>query len=134
MIRAARSDDVPAMAAFGPGWTADQIAEQLSNPDARLLVLELEGRVAGYAIGWAVASETHVLEIAVIASLRRRGHGGRLWTALHEACGGGAAFLEVRASNSAALALYERAGFQRVGLRRRYYGDGEDAVLMTLSS
>lgn len=40
--------------------------------------------------------------------------------------------LEVRASNSPALALYTSLGFERVGLRKRYYSDGEDAVLMTL--
>lgn len=40
--------------------------------------------------------------------------------------------LEVRASNAAALHLYDSLGFERVGLRRRYYADGEDAVLMTL--
>lgn len=40
--------------------------------------------------------------------------------------------LEVRASNEAALRLYDSLGFQRVGLRRRYYADGEDALLMTL--
>lgn len=40
--------------------------------------------------------------------------------------------LEVRASNEAALRLYSSLGFERVGLRRQYYPDGEDAVLMTL--
>ena len=43
-----------------------------------------------------------------------------------------AVLLEVRASNLAAQALYARLGFERVGLRKRYYADGEDAVLMTL--
>ncbi len=47
--------------------------------------------------------------------------------------GAEAVLLEVRASNAAALRLYESLGFQRVGLRRRYYADGEDAVLMTLA-
>lgn len=40
--------------------------------------------------------------------------------------------LDVRASNDAALGLYYSLGFERVGLRKRYYSDGEDAVLMTL--
>lgn len=40
--------------------------------------------------------------------------------------------LEVRASNHGAQQLYEQLGFARVGLRRRYYSNGEDAILMTL--
>jgi len=131
VIRPARPEDVEAMAALGPGWSAAQVAEELSNPDARVLVLECAGRVAGQAIGWAIAGETQVLEIAVAPQARRRGHGRRLLEALCQACGGGPALLEVRASNVAGLALYERAGFQRVGRRARYYADGEEAILMT---
>ena len=43
------------------------------------------------------------------------------------------AMLEVRASNAAAIALYEQLGFQHVGRRRGYYPDGEDACLMNLT-
>lgn len=91
----------------------------------------------GVAVAWRVAGDAHVMELAVRPSARRRGVGRAL---LEAACasadatsspGGGACLLEVRESNTAALALYEGAGFQRVGRRKRYYPDGEDAILMT---
>ena len=131
MIRAATTDDVPAMAAIAAGWTAAQLAEELEQPLARVLVWDQDGRVLGHALGWAVAGETQVHEIAVAPVARRRGLGRQLVEALCAACGGGPALLELRASNAPALALYQACGFETVGRRPRYYPDGEDALLMT---
>ena len=113
------------------GWTRQQLAEELTRAQSQVLVAELDGAVVGHAIGWSVAGDTEVMELAVHPDARRRGLGRALLRALLGACGGGPAFLEVRASNAAALALYAREGFAQSGLRRAYYADGEDAVLMT---
>ena len=102
---------------------------------------------AGFAVGWLVAGELQVLELAVHPAARRRGLGGALLRALLAECGcyqggggggdgggeeGGApATLEVRATNDGAVALYRRHGFEAVGRRRAYYADdGSDALLM----
>lgn len=73
-------------------------------------------------------------QLAVHPDHRRRGHARALLVALMEAHRAAAQCvqLEVRASNEGALRLYEGLGFERMGLRKRYYADGEDAVLMTL--
>ncbi len=133
MIRPARAADLPAMAAFAAGWTAQQLAEELAQPLARVLVWEEAGQVVGHALGWAVAGECQIHEVAVAPGARRRGLGRQLVLALLDACGPGPAHLEVRASNAAAIALYRSLDFAEVGRRRRYYKDGEDALLMARS-
>ena len=98
-------------------------------------VVEAGGGVAGYGIMSMGAGECHVLNLCVAPSLRRQGTGRALLTMLlHRARQAGMlhAFLEVRPSNAAAIALYESMGFERIGLRRGYYqsqGGREDALV-----
>lgn len=84
---------------------------------------------------WLLEPEIHLLNLAVRPEYRRLGLARGLLTAMLE-CGRGAGveavFLEVRASNQPALNLYESLGFEAASRRPDYYGDGEDALLMTL--
>lgn len=93
------------------------------------------GRVLGYAGQWLMVDETHLITIAVRREYRRRGLGeGLLIAAIDQATELGARVmtLEVRVSNLAAQAMYEKFGFRKVGLRPRYYTDNnEDAVLLS---
>lgn len=103
--------------------------EELEHP--RALALVLEG--AGFLLATVVAGDCELHAIAVRPELRRRG-----WarTLLHQAFtaaqnrGATAMFLEVRAKNEAARAFYSVEGFEESGVRRHYYADGEDAILM----
>lgn len=89
----------------------------------------------GFLLGWLVADELHILTVAVDPVARRAGHGSRL---VRQAIDAGVSarcrslLLEVRRGNTAAIGLYRAHHFAVVGVRPRYYGDGEDAVLMTL--
>jgi ribosomal-protein-alanine N-acetyltransferase len=91
--------------------------------------------VLAYGGFWLVIDEAHIGTLAVHPDWRRRGLGSLLLVALlDKAVEMGAVFatLEVRVSNVAAQNLYRTFGFERVGLRRRYYQDnGEDALIMT---
>lgn len=91
-------------------------------------------QIVGYAGMWLVVDEAHINTIAVHPAWRRRGLGERLLQSmLAKARGLNAltATLEVRVSNLGAQKLYHKYGFEEVGRRRRYYRDGEDALLMT---
>jgi ribosomal-protein-alanine N-acetyltransferase len=94
-----------------------------------------DGRVAGYLCTWNISNELYVNNIAVAPELRGRGLGRALLEFAEEqarAWGCRVMILEVRASNDAAVHLYEKFGFSVRGVRRRYYEDtGEDAVVMT---
>jgi len=91
----------------------------------------------GYIIYWVIADEMHLLNLAVHPAYRRQGISRSLLTAaLVQARSQGAAvaWLEVRPSNRAALALYQSFGFKEVGVRPGYYTDnGEDALIFAFS-
>ncbi len=84
---------------------------------------------------WLMVGEAHIVTVAVRERYRRMGVGERLVIAALELAMEAVqdvATLEVRASNESALRLYEKYGFARLGLRKRYYTDNnEDAVIMT---
>ncbi len=100
------------------------------------LVLELEGRVMGYTIMSIAAAEAHVLNLCVHPDAQHLGFGRRLLNALLAKARDSKAdkvFLEVRPSNSVALALYRSTGFEEIGIRPGYYQarEGrEDAVIL----
>jgi ribosomal-protein-alanine N-acetyltransferase len=102
------------------------------------LVVEDRKEVAGYAIMSVAAGEAHLLNLCVSAAMRRQGFGSRLLefvlTRAHTV-GAERLYLEVRPSNSAALALYQTKGFEQIGVRRGYYraqNGSEDAVVLAL--
>lgn len=108
----------------------------MRRPSAALIVAEIEGRVAGYAVLWFAADEGELGDLAVLTELRSRGIGaGLVGRSIEEAAHRGARwlYLEVREGNHGARRLYERAGFHTVGLRRKYYSEPvEDAIVMRL--
>jgi len=125
--------------AFAGGWSGAEIAELLDGPGGFALLVEEDDATLGFILCRAVAGEAEILTLAVDPAARRRG----LALALVEAASGAARlagaeslFLEVAHDNPAALALYAKAGFAQVGLRRGYYDRGAnpsaDAVVMRL--
>lgn len=109
------------------------------GPDAIRLMLEMPGTFgvlrpgAGFVLARVAADEAEILTLAVAPAARRQGTGGALLAAAMAgavARGAGAMFLEVSDRNTPARALYGAAGFEEVGRRRRYYGDGADALVL----
>ncbi len=130
MIRAGTALDlerIGAIQAAAPEAAQWLVAEYL---EYSLLVAEVEGTVAGFAVFRGVGEgEWELLNIAVDGAFRRRGVG----RALVESMPGGRLFIEVRESNGGARALYERAGFTVLGRRRGYYhSPEEDGIVMEL--
>jgi len=98
------------------------------------VVVDPGGRLAGYLFCVWQYLDLHVLKIATVPAFRRRGLARRLMgladSHLRE-CGGETVTLEVRRSNTGARMLYSSLGYLEMGVRRGYYGDGEDAIVMT---
>ncbi len=122
--------------AFGKAaWTEAQLRSQLVRRDGVTLVLHAEGGgLHGACFGWVAGGVGELLRMAVHTGARRRGHGGRMLASFLDRCaahGSEELWLELRADNAPALALYEGQGFVVTGRRARYYGDGTDALLMT---
>lgn len=117
-----------------PPWAEADFASLLADP---LVFLLVEGD-AGFLLGRTVADEAELLTLTVAPQSQRRGLGRKLVARfLYQARlrGAGRAFLEVWSENTAAIALYESAGFARVGLRRGYYlaPDGRRSDALVLS-
>lgn len=143
VIRRMEKGDVAAVhaieeATFAMPWSLDSFEKELTNPCARYLLAEKEGRVIGFAGIWLVLDEGHITNIAICQEERGRGYGRKLTQALLQyAANLGAAYitLEVRRSNERAQRLYKGLGFISVGVRKRYYEDNqEDAFLMVNQS
>ena len=94
-----------------------------------------EDDIVGYAALWLMVDEAHLTSIAVRESHRRKSIGELLLISVIDLAmqlKAQVVTLETRVSNLPAQALYEKYGFAKVGMRRRYYSDnGEDAVIMT---
>jgi ribosomal-protein-alanine N-acetyltransferase len=116
----------------------DQIFADCLRVGYHCVVVETAASVAGYGVLSMGAGEAHVLNLCIAEGQRRHGIGRGLLLALLEHArdrGVRDAFLEVRRSNRAAIALYHQLGFECVGTRRGYYQahDGrEDALVYRL--
>jgi ribosomal-protein-alanine N-acetyltransferase len=117
-------------------WSRGMFVTELTKPSSRSLaaVVAETGELAGYLILSRYVDAWHVMNVAVAPEHRRRGVASALLRRLFAETGVDAQrgyTLEVRVSNEAAIALYERFGFRSSGLRPGYYTDNrEDAIIM----
>lgn len=134
-------DDLPAVRriegdAFAVPWPKDAYRAEIEDNRVASYVVarDDDGAVLGFAGMWVIFDESHVTTVAVDKDCRGQHIGHRLVLALIDlAIERGARWmtLEVRPSNTLAIALYRKFGFRDVALRKRYYSDnGEDAVIM----
>lgn len=137
MIRPMTAADVPSVAVleklcFSDPWSASSIASELDNPLSLWLVWEEDGAAAAYLGVQRVPPQADVMNVAVSPALRRRGIARALFAELERRLPEiDELFLEVRASNSGAIALYRTLGFEQVGRRPNYYLDPrEDALIL----
>ncbi|MGI9300492.1 MAG: GNAT family N-acetyltransferase [Luminiphilus sp.] len=119
----------------GEGPSLTFLAELLRRPHGCAWFITEEG--AALAVAWfsVVLDEVEIIDIRVAHSHRRQGLGERLLRESLAALSARSVFLDVRRTNSPAVAMYEKMGFLRVGVRHNYYqglSGREDAVVMRL--
>jgi len=131
LARVTALDEVCQPHPWGP---ANFQGELLRTQDGFNRVIEDSIGLHAYLCCWMVLDELHIGTVGVHPDQRRHGLGLQLMQAAHEWArtrAGTIAHLEVRAGNAAAIALYERLGYRRVGIRKEYYADNrEDAHLL----
>ncbi len=119
---------------FSAPWSEKSIDSELQNKLALWLVAMEEETVAGYIGSQTVMDETDMMNVAVHPDFRRQGIAEALVNTLVEQLkemGSHCLTLEVRASNTPAIALYEKLGFSEIGRRRNYYRNPrEDALIL----
>lgn len=116
---------------FSNPWSRQSLAEEIDNENAHFAVALIDGRVAGYMGLQIFSGEGYVTNVAVLPEFRRCG----VAKALIRACMKNKMnfmTLEVRESNLPAISLYEKTGFERIGIRPDFYRNpDENAVIMT---
>jgi ribosomal-protein-alanine N-acetyltransferase len=117
-------------------WSEETYRSELADPGGtrHYVLIEEDGVIAGWAGLAASGGQGDVLTIGIRPELQGRGLGSMLLTELLDEAadrGCGEVFLDVRADNDRARRLYERLGFQAIGVRKRYYQpSGVDAIVM----
>jgi ribosomal-protein-alanine N-acetyltransferase len=120
----------------GSAWSEQAIAGMLGMPGVATRLLQWDGQAMGMAMWRAAADEAELLTLGLLPQGRGRGLALRLMEdglTLLDGWGVNSLFLEVSVSNSPAIALYRRCGFEIVGRRRNYYshaGSNIDAHVM----
>jgi len=113
-------------------WSEEVFATQINLPGVFGLIAEGQG----FILARVAADEAEILTICVVPKQRRLGIGRKLLQgAEHLAADWGAEslFLEVSNHNHSAFDLYKSGGYERVGVRKRYYADGSDGVILRKS-
>jgi [ribosomal protein S18]-alanine N-acetyltransferase len=137
-IRPMNLDDVPEVCAVDrecmqPPWSQQAFAAECKSTAGYYIVAEAEGEVVGYLGSTMILDEAHITTFGVRSDQRRQGIGERLLAdMLREAIKRKVRriTLEVRVGNVPARGLYEKYGFGPISLRKRYYADGEDALVL----
>ncbi|WP_203291162.1 ribosomal protein S18-alanine N-acetyltransferase [Maricaulis parjimensis] len=118
---------------FDRPWPANEIASLLHMPASLALAAYDGDEMGGFVLVRSAVDEAEILTIAVHPDLRRSGAGRALLDAMADVLvrtGVTRVFLEVSTANTAARALYDRAGFRQIGQRHGYYADGTDALVL----
>ncbi len=118
---------------FPMPWTQKQLEDDILSPSTVYYAAVCDGNICGYAGMWRVMDEGSITNIAVLEEHRRNGIASALLKQLLS-CNVKYVTLEVRKSNSSAINLYKKHGFDVAAVRKDYYsnpdGTKEDALLM----
>lgn len=142
-IRKMTEADLPEICAieqetFSDPWSEEDFRNSLLDEKNGYLVAVIDGAVVGYCGCWGIAGEGDIYNVAVKKEFRRQHIGEMLLKTLIKTSvelGITAFTLEVRASNTPAINLYESLGFEPAGLRKDFYSKpNEDAVIMWMKT
>lgn len=119
-------------------WNLESLRAELTKPFSRFLVMtddETDEQIAGYIVFWLMMEEAQILNLVVDLDFRGRGFAKEmLRCVVNQAVKSGAKriTLDVRKSNAGAIQLYQAAKFSITQVRKGFYGNGEDAYMMSL--
>lgn len=121
---------------FPDPWSLSLFEEILANPSQSLYVAKSEKEVVGYIAFWKILEEIHILNLCVPPPYRRQGIGDNLLRFCLDHSGADVSLfsLEVRQSNIAAQKLYQKFDFKIISIRKNYYPNHEDALIMMKSN
>lgn len=120
---------------FDDFWNINTFKNELLNPNSKYIVAKIDNEIVGYAGIWKAVDDVHITNIVTAKNFRRQNIGTILLSHLIEMAKAEPEItsitLEVNCNNLPAKKLYEKFGFKVVGLRKKYYNNIDDAIIMT---
>ena len=120
---------------FDDFWNINIFKNELLNPNSKYIVAKLDNKIVGFAGIWKAVDDVHITNIVTAKKLRRQNIGSILLSNLIEMAKSEISItsitLEVNSTNIPAQKLYEKFGFKKVGIRKKYYNNTDDAVIYT---
>lgn len=120
---------------FDDFWSPEILKGELNNENSHYIVAKIDTEIVGFAGIWKSIDDIHITDIVVKKDFRKNGIGSLLLQKLitltkelkfHELT------LEVNSNNEIAKKLYLKFGFKELGVRKKYYNNTDDAIIMTL--
>ena len=117
-------------------WSKLALKKELEYKNFNLnLVCRLNNKIIGYFFSKNVKNEYHILNFALKKNYQHRGYGKFFFNIIiNEYILDGSVFLEVKRSNLSAIHFYKKFNFKKIGFKKKYYTDGEDAIIMSLNN
>ena len=120
---------------FDEFWTPNVLQDELSNPNSKYYVLIYNQEISGFGGLWFSVDDVHLTNIVIKKKYRNKGFGNILLQELisnAKKSGKNSLTLEVNENNTNAKKLYLKNGFKILGIRKKYYNNKDNAVIMTL--
>lgn len=119
---------------FDDFWNYNTFKSEFKNKNAKYIVAKQNNEIVGFAGIWTIVDVAHIANIVVKKDMRNNGIGSNLLQELvkmSRELNMKELTLEVNEHNTAAINLYRKFGFEQVGLRKKYYGGTDSAIIMT---
>lgn len=119
---------------FDDFWNVSTLKNELQNPNSQYIIAKLNNEIVGFGGIWKAVDDIHITDIVVKKNFRGQKIGSILLEqliSLAKKQNITSITLEVNSTNIPAQNLYEKFGFKKVGLRKKYYNNIDDAIIMT---
>lgn len=138
MIRPLELKDIPTIVEleeeiFGESLGYDMLSEEISNPLIWFRVIEIDNEVIGYIGGYFFMDDGEIINFLINEKYQHMGYGSKLFNSIMDeakASGIKRVTLEVRRSNMKGINFYTKHNFKEISVRKHYYKNGEDALVM----
>lgn len=120
---------------FDNFWSPEILKSELNNENSQYIVAKIDAKIVGFAGIWKSVDDVHITDIVVKKDFRKNGIGSLLLQkliTLTKELKFNELTLEVNSNNEVAKKLYLKFGFKELGIRKKYYNNTDDAIIMTL--
>ena len=120
---------------FDDFWNENILKSELENENSYYIVAKENDDIVGFGGLWKSIDDIHITNIVTKKSVRNKGIGKAILNELinqAKVFGYNIITLEVNETNSTAISLYKKFGFEKVGIRKKYYNNTDNAIIMNL--